>query len=62
MLKIYWQNNKVYVLTKELKDTTDTDIEALETDAWTSGTGRYFSRVVGTDTFSLDVIASEGRL
>ena len=62
MLKIYWQNNKVYVLTKELKDTTDTDIEALETDAWKSGTGRYFSRVVGTDTFSLDVIASEGRL
>ena len=62
VLKIYWRNNKVYVLTKELKDTTDTYVESLETDAWTDGDGRYFSRVVGTDTFSLDVIASDGRL
>tara|TARA_B110001452_G_scaffold55702_2_gene43048 strand:- start:5464 stop:6324 length:861 start_codon:yes stop_codon:yes gene_type:complete len=62
VLKIYWRNNKVYVLTKELKDTTDTYVESLETDAWTDGNGRYFSRVVGTDTFSLDVIASDGRL
>ena len=62
VLKIYWRNNKVYVLTKELKDTTDTYVESLETDAWGDGDGRYFSRVVGTDTFSLDVIASDGRL
>ncbi|MDC1363738.1 polysaccharide lyase family 7 protein, partial [Schleiferiaceae bacterium] len=62
VLKIYWRNNKVYVLTKELKDTTDTYVESLETDAWTDGDGRYFSRVVGTDTFSLDVIATDGRL
>lgn len=62
MLKIYWNNNRVYVLTKQMVDTTDTYIESLETSAWTDSQGRYFSRVVGTDTFSLDVIASDGRL
>lgn len=62
MLKIYWRNNRVYVLTKEMVDTTDTYIESLETSAWTDSQGRYFSRLVGTDTFSLDVIASDGRL
>jgi hypothetical protein len=62
VLKIYWRDNRVYVLTKEMKDTTDTYEESLSTDAWTDSPGKYFTRVVGTDTFSLDVIASEGRL
>ena len=62
VLKIYWQDNKVYVRVKELKDTTDTDREILETDAWEDDNGRFFARTVGTDTFTLEVVASNGRL
>lgn len=62
VLKIYWQDNKVYVRTKELKNTSDTYEESLETDAWEDDDGRFFARTVGTDTFTLEVIASDGRL
>lgn len=62
VLKIYWQDNKVYVRVKQLKDTADTYQEMLETNAWKDDTGRYFARTVGTDTFTLEVIASAGRL
>jgi hypothetical protein len=62
VLKIYWQDNRVYVRTKELKDTNVTYEQSLSTSAWTDDNGRYFSRVVGTDTFSLRVVAEEGRM
>jgi hypothetical protein len=62
VLKIYWQNNKVYVRTKQLKDTSDTYQEMLHTDAWEDDNGRYFAREVGTDSFNLEVVASDGRL
>jgi len=62
VLKIYWQDSRIYVRTKELKDTTDTYQESLETDAWTDDDGRYFSKVVGTNTFSLSVVASKGKM
>lgn len=62
VLKIYWQNNRVYVRTKELKDLNATYEEMLETDAWDDDDGRYFSKEVGTDPFTLEVVASEGKL
>lgn len=62
VLKIYWQDNKVYVRVKQLKDTTDTYQEMLETDAWEDDNGRFFAREVGTDTFTLEVVAADGRL
>ena len=62
VLKIYWQDSRIYVRTKELKDTTDTYQESLETDAWTDDVGRYFSKIVGTNTFSLSVVASKGKM
>ncbi len=62
VLKIYWQDNRVYVRTKELKDTTDSYLEILQTDAWEDDNGRFFSRTVGTDSFTLEVIVTEGRM
>lgn len=62
VLKIYWQDDKVYVRVKELKDTTDTYQEMLHTNAWKDGNGRFFARTVGTDTFTLEVNASADRL
>lgn len=62
VLKIYWQDNKIYVRTKQLKDTAISYEKMLETDSWEDDDGRFFSRVVGTDSFSLEVIASDGKL
>ncbi|WP_051941878.1 polysaccharide lyase family 7 protein [Maribacter forsetii] len=62
MLKIYWQKGKVRVLTKKLKDLNATDEEILHTDAWEDNEGHTFSEEIGTGTFSLEIIASEGRL
>lgn len=62
VLKIYWQDNKVYVRTKELKDTNSSYERMLETDAWEDDNGRFFSREVGTDVFTLEVRASDGKL
>jgi hypothetical protein len=63
MLKIYWQNEKVRVVTKVLKDPTSTDINyILKKDSWTDDDGHYFNTVVGSGEFTLEVIASDGRL
>ncbi len=63
VLKVYWQKDgQIRVLTKKLKDTNASAIEMLETNAWTDQEGHNFSQKVGTDKFTLEVIASEGRL
>ncbi len=62
VLKIYWQYDKVYVRTKELKDLNATYEEMLHTDAWTDDDGKYFSRVVGDEKFTLEVKVAEGRM
>lgn len=62
VLKIYWQENKVYVRTKELKDVNATYEEMLVTDAWEDDDGKYFAKTVGTEPFTLEIVASEGRM
>ena len=62
VLKIYWYRGLVRVKTKVLKDLNATDTEILHTDAWGDDEGRNFSETVGTDKFTLEIIASEGRM
>lgn len=62
MLKIYWTDGKVRVKTKVLKNVNATDREILHTDAWGDDEGFNFSEEVGHDKFTLEVIASEGRM
>lgn len=62
VLKIYWQDNKVYVKTKQLKDVNTPYPDILETDSWEDDNGRYFTRVVGHDQFTLEINASDGKL
>ena len=62
MLKIYWQKERVRVLTKKLKDINATDEEILYTDAWEDNESHTFSEVVGNDKFTLEVVVSEGRM
>lgn len=62
VLKIYWQDGRVRVKTKQLKDEQTTEPEILSTDAWTDDAGHYFEERVDRQPFTLEVIASEGRL
>jgi len=62
ILKIYWQDNKVRVSTKMLKDVNASDEELLTTEAWTDNENKWFSREVGTEKFTLQVVASDGKL
>ena len=62
MLKIYWQKGKIRVLTKKLKDLNATDEEILHTDAWEDNEGYTFSEDIGTNTFDLEIIATDDRL
>ena len=63
MLKIYWHpGGKVRVLTKELKDLDVSDTDILKTSAWDGDDGFNFNTIVGHEKFTLEVIASEGRL
>ena len=62
VLKIYWENGKVRIKTKELKDKNTTAPEIYQEDAWTDDDGHTFNKYVGTEKFTLEVIASDGRL
>ena len=62
ILKIYWYKGKIRLTTKYLKDLNATAAEILETDAWGNADGFNFSEEVGTEKFTLEIIASEGRM
>lgn len=62
VLKIYWQNGKVRVKTKMLKDLNASDTDVLRTDSWTDDKGHTFDQEVGSSPFTLDVKVSEGKL
>ncbi|WP_298369985.1 polysaccharide lyase family 7 protein [uncultured Lutibacter sp.] len=62
MLKIYWTYGYVRVKTKVLKNLNATDKEILSTDAWGDDDGYTFSKYVGHEKFTLEVIVSEGRM
>ena len=62
MLKIYWQNGKVRVKTKVLKNLAATDIEILHEDAWDDDDGFNFEEEVGFKKFTLEVKVSDGKM
>lgn len=62
VLKIYWQDGRIRVRTKVLKDLNVSDTEILKTSAWEDDEGRYFAEVVGTEQFTLEVKVTEGRM
>ena len=62
ILKIYWQNGKIRVKTKQLKDLEVSDTEILHKEAWTDDEGFNFEEEVGFRPFKLKVEASEGKL
>ena len=62
ILKIYWENKKIKVKVKELKDLKMSDTEILKKDSWVDDKGFVFDEEVGFGKFDLEVIVSEGKL
>ncbi|WP_299115390.1 polysaccharide lyase family 7 protein [uncultured Winogradskyella sp.] len=62
ILKIYWDNGKVRVKTKVLKDINATVPEILHEDAWGNDEGFNFEEKVGFRKFTLEVKVSEGKM
>jgi len=62
ILKIYWDNGKIRVKTKELKNINATVPEILHEDAWDDDEGFNFEQEVGFRKFILEVKVSDGKL
>lgn len=62
ILKVYWQNGRVRLLTKKLKDPNVSDLDILKTSSWTDDDGHYFDKVVDNGKFKLKIEASLGKL
>lgn len=62
ILKIYWDNGKVRVKTKVLKNVNATNEELLHEDAWGDDDGFNFEQEVGFRKFTLEVEVSKGKM
>ena len=62
MLKIYWQDGKIRVKTKILKNLNASATEILHEDAWDNDKGFNFKEKVGFKKFTLEVKVSEGKM
>ena len=62
ILKIYWDNGKVRIKTKTLKNLSATYDEMLHEDAWDNDKGFNFEQEVGFRKFVLEVKISEGKM
>ena len=62
IMKIYWANGYVRLKSKVLKNPNAVEPEILHTSAWGDDDGYTFPVEVGYDPFTLEIIASEGRM
>jgi hypothetical protein len=62
MLKIHWENGKIRVKTKVLKNINASDKEILDVKAWGDDAGIDFKEKVNFDKFTLEVKVSEGKM
>ena len=62
ILKIYWDNGKIRVKTKVLKNINAVEPEILHEDAWDNDQGFNFEEEVGFRKFTLEVKVSEGKM
>ena len=62
ILKIYWDNGKIRVKTKVLKNINATDEELLHEDAWDNDPGFNFEQKVDFNAFTLEVKVTKGKM
>ena len=62
ILKIYWDNGKIRIKTKVLKNINASDEELLHEDAWDNDAGFNFEQKVDFNAFTLEVKVSKGKM
>ena len=62
ILKIYWDNGKIRIKTKLLKNLKATDEEILHEDAWANDEGYNFEQRVDFNAFTLEVKIKKGKM
>ena len=62
ILKIAWSKGRVRLYSKILADADASDIDILKTSSWANDEPFNFEEVVGFDKFTLEIIASQGRM
>lgn len=62
ILKIYWENGKIRVKTKVLKNLNATGEALLHEEAWDDDKGFNFEQEVGFRKFTLEVKVSDGKM
>ena len=62
ILKIYWENGKIRVKTKELKFKGVDQVGILHKDAWKDDKGRNFEDEVGFGKFTVEIKVSDGKM
>ena len=62
ILKIYWQDGKIRIKSKVLKNLNASPTEILHESAWANDDGFNFEQEVGFGKFTLEVKVSEGEM
>lgn len=62
ILKVYWEEGKIVVRRKILKNKKATDVEILDKDAWVDDEKFIFMKTAERRKITLEIIASDGRL
>ena len=62
ILKIYWVDGKIRVKSKIIKNPNASLEEMLPTSAWDDDQGYTFAENIGTDSFTVEIIASKGKM
>jgi hypothetical protein len=62
MLKIYWDEGRIRVKTKILKDPEINATDILHESAWGDDKGRNFKEIVGYGKFTLEIRVKKGQM
>lgn len=62
LLSVYWQDERIRIVRKKLKDLSTPESELLNKDAWEDDNGIYFNKKVGFEKSTIEISVSEGRI
>ena len=62
LLKVFWQNERIRIQRRVLKDESTTGSDLLEKNSWEEDQGRYFKGLVSFEKARIKIVVSEGRL
>ncbi|MEW7290600.1 polysaccharide lyase family 7 protein [Aquimarina sp. 2304DJ70-9] len=62
IMKVYWNNGRIRLKSKFLKDQYVSDKEILKKSTWKDDEGYNFPKKVGFEKFTIEIIASEGKM